>query len=163
MVSYQNYLTLDVPISHAVNRLRRVDPEGQMVETARAAGDFLRQLMAPTEALRAAVRDVADFPRPGILFKDITPILGNGPLLRAAIDCLVADCVDQDIRKIVGIDARGFLLGPRLPTGSGLGLCRSASAGNCHGRPRLWPTSSNTEKPKWKFTSMPLSRVNAFR
>jgi ATP-dependent phosphofructokinase / diphosphate-dependent phosphofructokinase len=37
MVSYQNYLTLDVPISHAVNRLRRVDPEGQMVETARAA------------------------------------------------------------------------------------------------------------------------------
>jgi ATP-dependent phosphofructokinase / diphosphate-dependent phosphofructokinase len=37
MVSYQNYLTLDVPISQAVNRLRRVDPEGQMVETARAA------------------------------------------------------------------------------------------------------------------------------
>jgi phosphofructokinase-like protein len=37
MVSYQNYLTLDVPISHAVNRLRRIDPEGQMVETARAA------------------------------------------------------------------------------------------------------------------------------
>lgn len=37
MVSYQNYLTIDVPISHAVNRLRRVDPEGQMVETARAA------------------------------------------------------------------------------------------------------------------------------
>jgi ATP-dependent phosphofructokinase / diphosphate-dependent phosphofructokinase len=37
MVSYQNYLTLDVPISHAVNRLRKVDPEGQMVETARAA------------------------------------------------------------------------------------------------------------------------------
>ena len=37
MVSYQNYLTLDVPISHAVNRLRRVDPQGQMVETARAA------------------------------------------------------------------------------------------------------------------------------
>ncbi len=37
MVSYQNYLTVDVPISHAVNRLRRVDPEGQMVETARSA------------------------------------------------------------------------------------------------------------------------------
>ncbi|MGA9576319.1 MAG: 6-phosphofructokinase, partial [Terrimicrobiaceae bacterium] len=37
MVSYQNYLTLDVPISHAVNRLRRVDPKEQMVEAARAA------------------------------------------------------------------------------------------------------------------------------
>ena len=49
--------------------------------------------MAQTEALRAAVRDVADFPRPGILFKDITPILGDGILLRTAIDCLVADCV----------------------------------------------------------------------
>jgi adenine phosphoribosyltransferase len=78
--------------------------------------------MAPTEALRAAVRDVADFPRPGILFKDITPILGDGTLLRTAIDCLVADCIDQDIRKIVGIDARGFLFGATVADRLGIGF-----------------------------------------
>jgi adenine phosphoribosyltransferase len=56
--------------------------------------------MAQTDALRAAVRDVADFPKAGILFKDITPILSDGILLRTAIDCFVADCAGQDIRKI---------------------------------------------------------------
>ena len=54
--------------------------------------------MGPTEALRAAVRDVADFPRPGILFKDITPILGSGTLLHMAMDCLVASDVPADFR-----------------------------------------------------------------
>jgi adenine phosphoribosyltransferase len=78
--------------------------------------------MAPTEALRAAVRDVADFPRPGILFKDITPILGDGTLLRLAIDCLVADCRGQDIHKIVGIDARGFLFGATVADRLGVGF-----------------------------------------
>jgi adenine phosphoribosyltransferase len=78
--------------------------------------------MAPTEALRAAVRDVPDFPRPGVLFKDITPILGDGTLLRAAIDCLVADCTGQNIRKIVGIDARGFLFGATVADRLGIGF-----------------------------------------
>jgi adenine phosphoribosyltransferase len=75
-----------------------------------------------TDALRAAVRDVADFPKPGILFKDITPILGNGSLLRLAIDCLVADCAGQEIRKIVGIDARGFLFGATVADRLGIGF-----------------------------------------
>ena len=78
--------------------------------------------MGPAEALRAAVRDVADFPRPGILFKDITPILGSGTLLHMAMDCLVADCIDQDIRKIVGIDARGFLFGATVADRLGIGF-----------------------------------------
>ena len=78
--------------------------------------------MAPTEALRAAVRDVPDFPRPGVLFKDITPILGDGTLLRTAIDCLVADCVGGDICKIVGIDARGFLFGATVADRLGIGF-----------------------------------------
>ncbi|HEY5707655.1 MAG TPA: adenine phosphoribosyltransferase [Terrimicrobiaceae bacterium] len=78
--------------------------------------------MAQTDALRAAVRDVADFPKPGILFKDITPILGDGVLLRAAIDCFVADCAGQEIRKIVGIDARGFLFGATVADRLGIGF-----------------------------------------
>jgi adenine phosphoribosyltransferase len=78
--------------------------------------------MGRTDALRAVVRDVADFPKAGILFKDITPLLGDGSLLRTAIDCFVADCDGQDIRKIVGIDARGFLFGATVADRLGIGF-----------------------------------------
>ena len=78
--------------------------------------------MRQTDALRAAVRDVSDFPKAGILFKDITPILGNGILLRFAVDCLVADCAGQEIQKIVGIDARGFLFGATVADRLGIGF-----------------------------------------
>jgi len=63
------------------------------------------------ESLRAAIRDVPDFPKPGILFKDITPVLENRRLLREAVDCFVAATRSREISKIVGIDARGFLFG----------------------------------------------------
>jgi adenine phosphoribosyltransferase len=63
------------------------------------------------EQLRAAVRDVPDFPKPGIIFKDITPILADGKLFRASIDAFLERCRKMQIDKIVGIDARGFLFG----------------------------------------------------
>lgn len=61
--------------------------------------------------LRAAVRDVPDFPKPGILFKDITPLLSDGALFRSSIDLFLERCRGKQIDKIVGIDARGFLFG----------------------------------------------------
>jgi len=61
--------------------------------------------------LRAAIRDVSDFPKPGIIFKDITPILGDAELFRLAIDTFVAASRDLKPDKVVGIDARGFLFG----------------------------------------------------
>jgi len=61
--------------------------------------------------LRAAVRDIPDFPKPGILFKDITPILADRVLFREAIDLFAEACADLRVDKIVGIDARGFLFG----------------------------------------------------
>jgi adenine phosphoribosyltransferase len=74
------------------------------------------------DPLRAAVRDVPDFPKPGILFKDITPILGDGKMLRLAIDRFVADCEGMGIEKIAGIDARGFLFGSTVADRLGLGF-----------------------------------------
>jgi adenine phosphoribosyltransferase len=64
-----------------------------------------------TERLRAAVRDVSDFPKKGIVFKDITPILSDSGLFRASIDLFLERCRGRKIDKIVGIDARGFLFG----------------------------------------------------
>ncbi len=63
------------------------------------------------QQLGAAVRDVADFPKRGIVFKDITPILADGRLFRMAIDLFLDRCRGKEIDKIVGIDARGFLFG----------------------------------------------------
>lgn len=65
----------------------------------------------PVAKLRAAVRDVPNFPKHGIVFKDITPILVDAQLFRASIDVFLERCRGQKIDKIVGIDARGFLFG----------------------------------------------------
>ena len=61
------------------------------------------------ERLRNAIRDIEGFPKEGIVFKDITPILGNAELFRAAIDLLCASAAGVKVDKIVGIDARGFI------------------------------------------------------
>lgn len=66
----------------------------------------------PLARLRSAIRDVPDFPKPGIVFKDITPILGDAELFALSIDAFVeATRRLGNISKIVGIDARGFLFG----------------------------------------------------
>jgi adenine phosphoribosyltransferase len=74
------------------------------------------------EKLRAAVRDVPDFPKAGIVFKDITPILSDPILFRASIDLFLERCRGKNIDKIVGIDARGFLFGAAVAYGLGVGF-----------------------------------------
>jgi adenine phosphoribosyltransferase len=63
------------------------------------------------ERLRTAVRDVPDFPKKSVVFKDITPVLSDPDLFRASIDLFLERCRGRDVDKIVGIDARGFLFG----------------------------------------------------
>jgi len=63
------------------------------------------------DRLKSAVRDIPDFPIPGILFKDISPILSDPALLQHSIDLLVDIVADHSIDKVVGIDARGFIFG----------------------------------------------------
>ena len=74
------------------------------------------------EELRSAVRDVPDFPKAGIVFKDITPILSNGALFRASVDLFLERCRDKAIDKVVGIDARGFLFGSAVAYELGIGF-----------------------------------------
>lgn len=72
--------------------------------------------------LRAAVRDVIDFPEPGIIFKDITPILADGKLFRKSISLLCETAGDFKIDKVVGIDARGFIFAAAVADRLGLGF-----------------------------------------
>src|SRR5712691_9738648 len=77
---------------------------------------------AVIEKLRAGVRDVPDFPKKGIVFKDITPILKDGALFRASIDLFLERFQGKRIDKIVGIDARGFLFGSAVAYELGIGF-----------------------------------------
>jgi len=61
------------------------------------------------EELRAAVRNVPDFPKPGIQFKDITPVLADARLFAGCVDLLVGAHAPGSIDVVVGIDARGFI------------------------------------------------------
>ncbi len=74
------------------------------------------------EALRAAVRDVVDFPKPGIVFKDITPILADGALFRESITLLCETAGGAKIDKVVGIDARGFIFAAAVADRLGVGF-----------------------------------------
>jgi adenine phosphoribosyltransferase len=72
--------------------------------------------------LAAAIRDVPDFPKPGILFKDITPILNDPALFREAIDLFVARHKKTRIEKVAGIEARGFIFGAAIAHRLGVGF-----------------------------------------
>ena len=72
--------------------------------------------------LRAAVRDIPDFPKKGIMFKDITPVLSDPGLFRASIDLFLERCRGKEIDKIVGIDARGFVFASAVAYELGVGF-----------------------------------------
>ena len=74
------------------------------------------------EQVRAAIRDIPDFPQPGILFRDITPILSDPELFRQVIDELAQQTTKFQADKIVGIDARGFLFGAAVAYKLGIGF-----------------------------------------
>jgi adenine phosphoribosyltransferase len=61
--------------------------------------------------LRASIRTIPDYPKPGIMFRDITTLLGNARAFRRAVDELVQPWAGSKIDKVAGIEARGFILG----------------------------------------------------
>jgi adenine phosphoribosyltransferase len=78
--------------------------------------------MPDASLLRSAIRDVVDFPKPGIVFKDITPILSDGQLFRDSITLLCETAGGQKIDKVVGIDARGFIFAAAVADRLGAGF-----------------------------------------
>ncbi|MFO0649460.1 MAG: adenine phosphoribosyltransferase [Polyangiales bacterium] len=74
------------------------------------------------ERARAMIRDVPDFPKPGILFKDITPLLGDAESFAAVLDALVDRYRAEGIHKVLGIEARGFIFGAALASRLGVGF-----------------------------------------
>jgi adenine phosphoribosyltransferase len=70
--------------------------------------------MTPEYDLKSTVRSIPDYPKPGIVFRDITTLLGDARAFRRAVDELVQPWAGSKIDKIAGIEARGFILGGAL-------------------------------------------------
>ncbi|MDX1524818.1 MULTISPECIES: adenine phosphoribosyltransferase [Idiomarinaceae] len=68
------------------------------------------------------IRAIPDYPKPGIVFRDITPLLADGAAFKHTVDTLVARYRDQGITKIVGIEARGFIFATALAYALGVGF-----------------------------------------
>jgi adenine phosphoribosyltransferase len=88
------------------------------------------------DRLRSAIRDVQDFPQPGVLFKDITPVLADAHLLRLAIDGMEEFTEGRQVDKVVGIDARGFIFGAMLAARLGCGFIPARKKGKLPWRTR---------------------------
>ncbi|WP_306320619.1 MULTISPECIES: adenine phosphoribosyltransferase [unclassified Streptomyces] len=85
------------------------------------------------ELLLSRIRDVQDYPEPGVLFKDITPLLADPPAFTALTDTLAELCVRHGATKIVGLEARGFILGAPVAIRAGLGFIPVRKAGKLPG------------------------------
>ena len=85
--------------------------------------------MIDTEALKAKIRDVPDFPEPGIVFKDIMPLLADPSSLREATDLLVAWAEPRKPDVILGAEARGFILGAAMAYRLGCGFVAARRPG----------------------------------
>ncbi|HUX07418.1 MAG TPA: adenine phosphoribosyltransferase [Acidobacteriota bacterium] len=66
------------------------------------------------DRLRQIIRDVPDFPKPGIVFKDITTLLAEPETFKRAIDLLAERYSDKGIDKVIGVESRGFIFGPAV-------------------------------------------------
>ena len=72
--------------------------------------------------LTSLIRDIPDFPEPGVVFKDITPVLANGEALTELVDALAAPFLDMGVTKVAGIEARGFTLATPVADRLGAGF-----------------------------------------
>ncbi|MBR8640735.1 adenine phosphoribosyltransferase [Streptomyces tuirus] len=85
------------------------------------------------ELLLSRIRDVADYPEPGVMFKDITPLLADPAAFTALTDALAEIAERSGATKIVGLEARGFILGAPVAVRAGLGFIPVRKAGKLPG------------------------------
>ncbi|WP_205698388.1 adenine phosphoribosyltransferase [Conexibacter sp. SYSU D00693] len=86
-------------------------------------------MSGPDLDLRSRIRDIADFPKPGIVFRDITPLMAEPAALDAAVLGLAGWARERRVDLVLGAEARGFLLGPALARELGAGFVLARKPG----------------------------------
>ena len=89
--------------------------------------------MTSRDRLSNAIRTVPDFPKPGIGFKDIMPIIGNLELMKLAVEELAQPYLNSGVTSVVGIESRGFLMGTMLAARLGVGFVPVRKSGKLPG------------------------------
>ncbi len=112
---------------------------------------------APSDpaALAGHIRDIPDFPEPGVLFRDITPLLGDATALARAIEALV-EAVRRDVGqvdRVLGMEARGFLLGPPVALALGVGFAPVRKPGKLP-----WDVESETYALEYRSDTLEVHR-----
>jgi adenine phosphoribosyltransferase len=124
----------------------RAFPAALLARPQAARGELVR-----VEALKAKIRDVPDFPEPGIVFKDIMPLLADSPSLREAVDLLAEWAEPRRPDVILGAEARGFILGAALAYKLGCGFVAARRPGKLP-----WKTVSATYALEYGENSLEL-------
>ena len=86
-------------------------------------------MSADSSWLKALVRDIDGYPKPGVTFRDITPLLGDGAGFGRAIDELVARFTDISVSRVLGMEARGFIVAAPIAVRLGAGFVPVRKAG----------------------------------
>ena len=93
------------------------------------AGSSGKPMRREVSAFAAGICDVPDFPSPGIVFKDITPLWSDPELFPAAIAAMSAPFRSEHVRKVIGIEARGFIFGSAVALALGAGFVPARKPG----------------------------------
>ena len=112
--------------------------------------------------LKAKIREIPDFPKPGILFYDITTLLCDAQGFRDTVDALAAPYMGEDIDQVIGIESRGFILGAAVANTLGCGFVPVRKPGQAP-RPRRTrrPTASSTATTRSRSTRTPARTISA--
>ncbi|WP_181765952.1 adenine phosphoribosyltransferase [Streptomyces albidus (ex Kaewkla and Franco 2022)] len=86
-----------------------------------------------SELLLGRIRDIADYPKPGVMFKDITPLLADPEAFTVLTDSLARICAERGATKVVGLEARGFILAAPVAVRAGVGFIPVRKAGKLPG------------------------------
>lgn len=114
------------------------------------------------EYLKNSIKSIQDYPKPGILFRDVTSLLEDPKAYALSIDLLVERYKNAGITKVVGTEARGFLFGAPVALGLGVGFVPVRKPANCRVKPSVKLTIWNTAPISWKSTLMPSNRATKF-
>lgn len=109
------------------------------------------------KALKDYVTEIPDFPKEGILFRDITTVINNPEGFHMAVDGLVDLVKDKDFDLVIGTESRGFVFGAPVAYALDKGFILARKKGSSPERPSASPTTWSTARPPSRSTRMPSS------
>ena len=114
------------------------------------------------DQLKAAIREIPDWPKKGILFYDVTTLLKDGARFREAMDALITPYQDKKVDMVIGVEARGFIFAPTVAYALGAGFVPVRKPGKLPSATYRASYELSTARTASKFIRTPSSPASAF-